>query len=59
MTFHDFEERIRKLCEQVTASSSDTEAVDLARQLQSLMHERVEELRRNLPVGTSTSNDAT
>jgi hypothetical protein len=43
--FMTFEERIRELCGRVIASGSETEAVQLARQLQSLMHERVEELQ--------------
>jgi hypothetical protein len=43
-----FEERVRHLCNQVATSGSETEAIQLARQLQSLMHERVEELRGNL-----------
>jgi hypothetical protein len=43
-----FEECIRELCEQAAACASETGAVELARQLRSLMHERVEELRGNL-----------
>jgi len=53
-----FEERIRELCEQVTASGSEVEVVALVRQLRSLMHERTEELRRTIPVFGSTSKDA-
>ena len=43
-----FEERVRLLCDRVATSDSESEAIELARQLQSLMHERVEELRGNL-----------
>jgi hypothetical protein len=43
-----FEERVRDLCERVARSTSETEAIELARQLQILMHDRVEELRGKL-----------
>jgi hypothetical protein len=43
-----FEERVRDLCEQAARSTSETEGIELARQLQVLMHDRVEELRGNL-----------
>jgi hypothetical protein len=48
MSFMTFEERVRQLCDHVATSGSETEAIELARQLQSLMHERVEEVRGNL-----------
>ena len=56
-----FEERVRVLCEQAANSDSETEEIELARQVQSLMHQRVEELRGNLlvmPLLGSTSRDA-
>jgi hypothetical protein len=56
-----FEERVRVLCEQAASSDSETEEIELARQVQSLMHQRVEELRGNLlvmPLLGSTSRDA-
>jgi hypothetical protein len=56
-----FEERVRALCERAASSDSETEAIELARQVQSLMHQRVEELRGNLlvmPLLGSTSRDA-
>ena len=43
-----FEERVREMCEQAAACGSEIEAIGLVRQLQSMMHERVEELRGNL-----------
>ena len=43
-----FEQRVRQLCEQVAACASETEAIELTRQLQPLMHERIEILRGNL-----------
>jgi hypothetical protein len=43
-----FEERVRQLCEQAAAAGSETEAIELARQAQSLIHDRIEELRGNL-----------
>jgi hypothetical protein len=43
-----FEERVRELCKQVATCNSEIEAIGLVRQLQSLMHERVQELRGNL-----------
>jgi hypothetical protein len=43
-----FEERVRELCGRVATCNSEIEAVKLARQLQSLVHERVEEPRGNL-----------
>ena len=55
--FMTFEERIRELCGQITASGSEAEAVDLVRQLRSLMHERAEELRCAIPVFGSPSMD--
>jgi hypothetical protein len=43
-----FEERVRQLCEQVAASGSEAEAIELSRELQSLIHERIEVLRGKL-----------
>ena len=43
-----FEERVLHLCEQVAASRSEAEAIELARELQSLIHERIEGLRGKL-----------
>jgi hypothetical protein len=43
-----FQESVRELCEHAAACNSDIEAIGLVRQLQSMMHERVEELRGNL-----------
>jgi hypothetical protein len=43
-----FEERVRQLCEQAAAAGSETEAIELARQAQSLIHDRIEGLRGNL-----------
>jgi hypothetical protein len=55
-----FEERVRELCKQVAACNSEIEAIGLARQLQSLVHERIEGLRGNLltmPLLGPTSKD--
>jgi hypothetical protein len=43
-----FEERIRQLCEQLAASASEAEAIELSRELQSLIHDRIEGLRGKL-----------
>jgi hypothetical protein len=51
-----FEERVRQLCEQAAAAGSETEAIDLVRQAQSLIHDRIEGLRGNLltmPLGST------
>jgi hypothetical protein len=50
-----FEQQINCLCEKAVACKSEEEAVEIARQMQALMHNRIEELRSNLitlpPVG--------
>ena len=50
-----FEQQINRLSQQDVACKSEEEAVDIARQMQELMHNRIEELRSNLitlpPVG--------
>jgi hypothetical protein len=53
-----FEQRMGKLCKDAVASESEQEAVEILRQMQELMHNRIEELRGNLitlpPVGPTT-----
>ena len=51
-----FEERVQDLCKQVTACETDTEAVELVRQLQLVLHERIEHLRGNLRTLPLVSN---
>ena len=43
-----FEVRIKELCQQIVNRQSEPEAVELSRQLQILMHKRVEDLRENV-----------
>jgi hypothetical protein len=43
-----FEDRVRELCAQVVACETEEETIILARQLHSLIHEHIEELRGKL-----------
>jgi hypothetical protein len=45
-----FEKRVRELCQQITDCKSERKAIELNRQLQALIHDRIEELRSNLIV---------
>lgn len=44
----NFDQEIKRLCEEAVACTSEAGAAELARQAQSLMHARIEELRGNL-----------
>lgn len=44
----NFEQEILRLCEEAVACRSEAGAAELARQVQSLMHARIEQLRGNL-----------
>jgi hypothetical protein len=44
----NFEERIKTLCEEAIACKCEEDAVAVARQIQLLMHSRIEELRANI-----------
>jgi hypothetical protein len=43
-----FENQIENLCKQAAQCKSESEAVEIARRIQRLMHARVDELRSNL-----------
>ncbi len=43
-----FEQQIMKLCEEAVACKSEQRAIELAREMQALMHSRIEELRVHL-----------
>jgi hypothetical protein len=43
-----FAERVQQLCKDVIACDTEAEAMERTRQLQMLMHERIELLRGNL-----------
>jgi hypothetical protein len=54
-----FESRIRELSEQLANCKDDTRALELAQELQRLLHERVEQLRTeasSLPLLTKRKN---
>jgi hypothetical protein len=50
-----FEEQVNKLAEEASACTSEEQAIELIRRMQTLMHDRIETLRENLitvpPVG--------
>ncbi len=56
-----FEQQITKLCSEAIACKSEEEAVELVREIQTLMHKRIEELRGNLitlpPLGPTNVGD--
>jgi hypothetical protein len=43
-----FEEEIRRLCREAISCTSDEEATAIARRIQALIHERMDEFRGNL-----------
>ncbi len=42
-----FEDEIMKLCERICACNSDAEAIELTREMKSLLHDRILELRKS------------
>ena len=50
-----FEDKVDKLAEEAIACTSEEQAIELIRRMQTLMHDRIETLRENLitvrPVG--------
>jgi len=42
----EFEDRIRNICEELVACTSQAESLVLCKRLQALMHERIEETRK-------------
>jgi len=52
-----FERKIRNLCEQIIACNDETEAVVLIRQLQIILHERIEQVRGKLIVLPESDGD--
>jgi hypothetical protein len=40
-----FAEEVKELCKQIIASDTEQEAIRLSRQLQKLLHERIQSLR--------------
>lgn len=54
-----FEKEVKELCKQIVACGTEQEAIELARNLRVLLHERVEHLRGNvLPIDADGSVNA-